>query len=166
MPPLNYTTTVPADRTVGECQSILARSGAHAVQTTYANRRASGLGFTLDTPHGQRFFTLPVNVEAMQARLEQAHADGEFRRSKQGRAHFTSREHAERVAWRVTKDWLEANLALIDAEMATLDQVMLPYLRVPTLDGDRTLYEAYRASEQATLDRGSVPALEDARSDR
>lgn len=163
MPPLNYTTTVPAERTVGECQSILARSGAHAVQTTYADRRPSGLGFTLDTPHGPRVFTLPVNVEAMQARLAQAERGGEFPRSaKKARGHFSTREHAERVAWRVTKDWLEANLALIDADMATLDQVMLPYLRVPALvGGDQTLYEAYREREALAIT--DTPALTDGR---
>jgi hypothetical protein len=59
------------------------------------------------------------------------------------------------VAWRVVKDWLEANLALVAAQMATIDEVMLPYLHV---DGDRTLWQAYREREQAALTAG--PARE------
>lgn len=36
-------------------------------------------------------------------------------------------EQASRVAWRIIKDWLAAQLALIKAEMVTLEQVFLPY---------------------------------------
>lgn len=55
---------------------------------------------------------------------------------------------AANVAWRVVKDWLEANLALIAAQMATLDEVMLPYLHV---DEGRTLWQAYRERESLAL---------------
>jgi hypothetical protein len=52
------------------------------------------------------------------------------------------------------RDWLEAQLALIAARMATIQEVMLPYLHV----GDRglTLWEEYRQSEQAALPPGGV----------
>ena len=49
-------------------------------------------------------------------------------------------EQGQRVAWRIVKDWLEAQLAIIDPEMVTLDQVMLPYMR--SADGS-TFYDAY-----------------------
>lgn len=57
-----------------------------------------------------------------------------------------SREHAARVSWRVVKEWLEANLALIAAGMASPDETMLPYLHVAP---ERTLYQAYREREAA-----------------
>jgi len=31
---------------------------------------------------------------------------------------YRTREHAARVAWRICKDWIEAQLAIVDAEMA------------------------------------------------
>lgn len=49
---LNYSTTVPVARTVGEIQDILARAGADAVGTRYENRRPVGVSFMLDTPAG------------------------------------------------------------------------------------------------------------------
>jgi len=49
-------------------------------------------------------------------------------------------EQAERVAWRIMKDWLEAQLAIIATEMVTLDQVFLPYMQG---DDGRTVYELY-----------------------
>lgn len=147
--PLNYTTKIPARQTIGECQELLGRAGASAVTVIYADRQVAGLGFRLDTPHGRRDFTLPVDVRAMHARLATARNDGLFASLHATRATldgYTSREHAANVAWRVAKDWLEANLALIEAEMATLDQVMLPYLHV---GDERTLWQAYREHEPA-----------------
>lgn len=144
--PLNYTTTISVDRTLGEVQRILARSGCAAVATNYDEAgRAVGLSFTLRTPHGERAFSLPVNLDGVQALLSTPQVQALARR--RGKK-YDSPEHAEAVAWRVVKDWLEAQLALIDANMATLAQVMLPYLRV---DDDHTLYERYEEHERATL---------------
>lgn len=145
--PLNYTTQIPASRTALECQQIIAGAGASAVAVTYENREPAGLSFQLATPSGPGHFTLPVNVEAMHRALLAAERDGRFAASRKRQGMFSSREHAKRVAWRVIKDWLEAQLALIGAQMATLDEVMLPYLHV---SGDgRTLREAYRESQLA-----------------
>ena len=59
---------------------------------------------------------------------------------------YSTPEHAERVAWRIVKDWLEAQLAIIRTEMVTLDQVMLPYM---VGDEGHTVYELYRDRQLA-----------------
>lgn len=143
MPTLNYTTTVPASRTISEMQVLLAGHGANAVAIHYEEGRAAGLSFTLATPHGTRAFTLPVDIPAVHQLL-----------TAQAKAHkirpaFGTLAHAERVGWRVAKDWLAAQLAIIEAQMATLDQVMLPYLHV---DDDKTLYQVYRERELLALE--------------
>lgn len=143
--PLNYTTTIPVTQTMAECQSILAAAGAASVAVHFEDGSPAGLSFSLRTPHGMRNFTLPVDVAAMQAVLVQAERAGEFAALKKSSAKWVSREHAANVAWRVVKDWLEANLALIAAQMATLDEVMLPFLHVGE---SRTLYQAYREREE------------------
>jgi len=147
--PLNYTTTISVTQTVGECQSILAAAGAASVAVHYEGGQPSGLSFTLKTPHGTRAFTLPVDLNGMQRVLADEARNG-LRIHTKG-TKVDSREHAARVAWRVAKDWLEACLALIAARMTTIDTVMLPFLHV---DGDRTLWEAYREREQAAIEMG------------
>jgi hypothetical protein len=149
--PLNYTTSIPAMKTAGECQAILAQAGAASAAVHYEAGEPSGLSFSLKTPHGTRNFTLPVNVEGAHRMLVKAQGNGQLR-AHVGKALITSRDHAARVAWRVVKDWLEAQLAIIAANMASLDEVMLPYLHV---DDSRTLYQAYREREQAALPPGS-----------
>lgn len=133
--PLNYSTTIPASRTVGECQAILADAGASAVAVMYEDKQPVGLSFRLDTPAGSRDFAMPVNVDGVQRMLAGATVKAHISRSQ-----LTSREHASRVAWRVVKDWLEAQLAIIAAGMASLDEIMLPYME---LAPGKTLYAAY-----------------------
>ena len=64
-----------------------------------------------------------------------------------------TREQAARVAWRIAEDWLKAQAALIDASLASLDEVMLPYM-VTRYDGDRalTVYGAFREQQLALTD--------------
>lgn len=56
------------------------------------------------------------------------------------RRSFVTRKHARRVAWRILKDWIEAQAAIIEAGMATFDDVLLPYMLAP---GGQTVYELY-----------------------
>lgn len=144
---LNYTTKIAASKTIAEVQTLLAKHGASRIAVDYLDGQPSGLTFALVTPHGPRLFTLPVDVDAMHRLLSAEHKAK--RLGSLSTAVATSRDHAERVAWRVIKDWLAAQLALVQTEMAALDQVMLPYLHV---DGERTMYAAY-------CDRENVLAL-------
>jgi hypothetical protein len=48
------------------------------------------------------------------------------------------RAQAERIAWRICKTWLEAQITLINLEQAKLEEVFLPYLVMPN---DKTLFE-------------------------
>ena len=144
---LNYTTTVTVAKSLTEMQTMLAEHGASAVSVLYAQRKPAGLTFALPTPHGDRHFTLPVDVDAVHRLLvEQDKSKKLAAASHRKRGYYSTPEQAERVAWRIAKDWLEAQLAIVEAQMASLDQVMLPYLHV---DGAKTLYAAYREREAA-----------------
>ena len=45
------------------------------------------------------------------------------------------------MSWRILKDWVQAQRAIVDTKMVRLEQVFLPYAIMP--DG-RTLYERIR----------------------
>jgi hypothetical protein len=143
---LNYTTSIAASKTISEMQDALAKAGANSIAVHYENGSPAGLTFSLRTKHGQQLFTLPVDVPAVHAVLQKQKTSGGMSRAK-----FESTGHAERVAWRISKTWLEAQLALVSVQMATIDQVMLPYLHVGP---DKTLYAAY-------LDKQDVLQLTD-----
>lgn len=132
MPLLNYTTEVQVGRSVGQVHEILIKAGARSILSEFDEAgRPKGVSFLVETPHGPRGFRLPVNVDRVLSVLVKD-------RSVQPR--FKTREQAERVAWRIAKDWLEAQLAIVATEMVSFDQVMLPYMQ----DGrGHTLYELY-----------------------
>jgi hypothetical protein len=135
-PPANYTTKIPAKRTIGECQDLLAEAGADAVAIMFEARQPVGLSFRLDTPAGRQDFLMPINVEGIASMLRNAAYPPSAKTAEISR--YVTREHAVRVAWRTIQDWLEAQLALIAAGMARLDEVMLPYLQI---EPGRTLRE-------------------------
>lgn len=63
------------------------------------------------------------------------------------------RDQAERVSWRIVKDWVEAQMAILESEMVQMDEIFLPYM----LNGSgHTLFEAYR-SNQLALEGGDQP---------
>jgi hypothetical protein len=130
-PLLNYTTSVPVNTTIAQIQRILVAAGAKQILTEFGDRsQPIGLAFLVETPAGPRQFVLPVNAEAVQIVLKRDRVP----------PRYSTLEHAQRVAWRILKDWLEAQLAIVKTEMVSLDQVMLPYMRG---DDGRTVYQVY-----------------------
>jgi hypothetical protein len=144
VPLLNYTTTVPARRTASQIMDILAKHGAQQILVDYSGDGAgavNGLAFAIQTDHGLMRYKLPVDIAAVEKVL---------RADRAVAPRLKNEEHAERVAWRILKDWIEAQLALISTRMVTLDQVMLPYM----IMGEGTVYELYR-NQQLAITAGS-----------
>ena len=134
MPPLkNYTTSVSAERTIGEIMEILAPKGAREILTAYDDSgQVSGLSWTVDTPRGKLTFRLPLNLEAVRRTLaEQSEAGRGVKKSQ------TTLDHARKVAWRTIKDWIDAQMALLETEQVEFEQIFLPYLVV---NKDQDLY--------------------------
>lgn len=138
---LNYTTTIAAAKTISQIHGTLAKCGANKILSEYKEGGIEALAFMVEGPTGTLAFRLPANVKAVQRILVKQYQEGRIPREKR----YTSYEQAVKVAWRILKDWVEAQLAIIEAEMATVDEVFLPYL----LDGEgkKTLY-------QSMLERG------------
>jgi excinuclease UvrABC nuclease subunit len=117
---LNFTTEIAAEKTVGEIQRKLAQAGASQILHGYDHDgNLNELSFRIETQFGVMAFRLPANVEAVQAILQ--------RQFKSGRSRFTSREHATKVAWRILKDWMEAQMALLRTGQVTIEQAFLAY---------------------------------------
>lgn len=126
---LNYTTSIDAGKTVGEIQSKLAKAGAHQILHEYDGfGNVSSLSFRIQTNFGDMAFRLPANISAVEKILR-----GQFKSGK-----YVTTEQATRVGWRILKDWIEAQLALIQTGMVTVEQVFLPYAQN---ERGQTVYE-------------------------
>lgn len=123
MPIKNYTTKVPASNTVGEIQAILAKHGACRVMLDYGDGgRVLSVSFAVS---GVGSFQLPARSEAVMRVMREQGINADF-------------ERAERVAWRNVKDWIDAQMAIVETGQAEIGEVMLPYM----LRDGVTLYEA------------------------
>jgi len=139
MPILNYTTQIAAEKTAQEIQTMLARAKAQAVMSEYDDKGVlSSINFRIKTGAGMMTFRLPANVQKIYEVLVRQRIP----------AKLQTREQAARVAWRIIKDWLEAQLALVSAEMVDLEQVFLPYAQDET---GATLYEVLKDRQFAGL---------------
>lgn len=132
MPLLNYTTKIDVYTTIGAIQGCLVRHGARKIMQEYdADGRPQALCFAIDTKFGMRGIKLPANVDAVHKVLEKQRVK-------------CDREQAERVAWRILKDWVESQMAILESQMVEIDEIFLPYM--VSKDG-LTTYELYNRNQ-------------------
>ena len=131
MPLLNYTTKIPAEQTAAEIMSILVRKGATDILTHYGHGgMATGLKWRMETANGPMGFSLPINTDEV---FEILTRDQVMKTNPAARM-----QQANRTAWRIIKEWILAQMALIETEMVNVEEVFLPYM----LTGRQTLYQA------------------------
>lgn len=127
----NYSTEVSAERSIAEIEKILAHFGAGAIMKEYTT---DGRVHSLTFKFLNNGFKLPANVNGVKSVLFSG------RRSYHGRDSMKNRDdRAYRVAWRIIKDWIHAQLSLIASGQAQPQQVFLPYM----FDGKQTVFEKY-----------------------
>jgi hypothetical protein len=144
---LNYTTKVEVAQTVAEIIGLLARLKAkQSFITNDANGVPMALEFVIDTDGGERSFKLPARWESVHKILLRDHERGQLRHGGK-----PSPEQAKRVAWRILKDWVEAQIALIEVGMVKPEEVWMPYMLVAH---GVTAFEQYESSLKALPDGG------------
>ena len=140
MPLLNYSTKVPADRTIAEVMTILANKGALEIITMYdTEHQPCGLKWRMDSPYGPLAYALPVNVEAVFNIMTDQRLMSTNQKARQ--------DQARRTAWRILKVWVQAQMALLETNMVAMEEIFLPYM----LSGDQTLYQALQANSFRAL---------------
>jgi hypothetical protein len=132
MPILNYTTTIAAIKTVGEIQALLTTAGATRILIeNNAKREPAALVFELH----QRHYRLPCRHEAIYKKLS---------RDRNVPSRYRTPEQALRTAWRILKNWVEAQVAILETEMVQMDEVFMPY---QVLSSGQTFYEEYKVKQ-------------------
>jgi hypothetical protein len=143
MPIKNYTTEVPAHRSIEEIQTALAKHGASAIAFEYeqGTGRIQALNFKLPFKGSDVTFSLPVDWWRFQAVLQ-----------KQNAGRWRNEEYVYRVAWRNMRDWVLAQLAFYKTRMVDIPQIFLPYAL--TREG-KTMYEYIEHQTNFLLGDGS-----------
>lgn len=143
---LNYTTKIDPDKTAQEISKCLSMHGASAVLTEYDEKEGlvTAISFKIKINEQTMSFRLPSDWRPVQKIL--------IIQKERNKRIDPSREQAVRTAWRVVKDWVEAQCALIETQMVTTAQVFLPY--AVAKDG-RTLTEHIMENPNMLLGDGN-----------
>jgi hypothetical protein len=132
---LNYTTQIDSEKTISEIQKCLVKHGAHKIVTDYVNQIPTSVTFCLTLNGSVIGFALPANHKGV---LNAMKNDRKVPRAR------CTEEQAQRVAWRIVKDWVEAQMAIVEAQLADVAEVFLPYA---ITQGGKTLYNHIQDSE-------------------
>jgi hypothetical protein len=135
----NYTSKVDVFTSLGEIQGKLAQHGVRKIMVDYnSDGHPTSITFAIDTPNGMRGFVLPANVEGVLAVFKQQGLPENY-------------EQAEKTAWRNVRDWVMAQMAIVEAGMTNVEEVFLPYMT----DGHgNTLYSLYSTGRLALPEKG------------
>lgn len=118
---LNYTTTIDSYKTVAEIEKILVQHKAVSIMKNYDGDTITSLSFLVDVGYNQIPIKLPAKIDECLKVLEAEKRKG----TKNVKV---TEEQAERVAWRILKDWVLAQMALLDINMVKFEEVFMPYI--------------------------------------
>ena len=133
------------DKIFSELQKTLGEHGAKQVMLDYAeNGTVEALSFIILVSGRKLAVRLPARVEKALAVLKKQYQQG-LLRDDRVRAIYRRgnekemQEQAYRVAWKNILEWTQAQMALLEIEMAKLEEIFLPFIATPT---GETFFEA------------------------
>lgn len=136
---LNYTTSIDAEKTIGEITKCLVKHGASKIVADYSDGLPCAVTFCLNMDGNMVAFALPANYDGVL---------GSMKKDKKVPQRLCTKEQALRVSWRIVKDWVEAQMAIVEAKLANVDEVFLPY--AVTKNGS-TVYKEIKGSGMLML---------------
>ncbi len=139
MPLKNYTTTIAPEKTIAEIEVNLSMHGATDIHKQYDGQgNVIAITFGINTEHGFIPFRLPAKPEAVRQILMEEKAKRQLNIPKKTASDIS---HARRVTWRIIKDWIDAQIALIEMNMVKIEEVFMPYMLSPRTN--ETFFQIY-----------------------
>lgn len=129
----NYTSSVPADRSVLLIEKVLIEMGATNIAKEYQGGKVFAISFSIRNGDGMLPFRLPGKVEP----IKKLFLSG-YRRPSQAQVK-TAEEQAERTAWKNVYEWVSIQATMIKLEQAEITEVFFPYLY--NMNTGKTLFE-------------------------
>lgn len=136
----NYTTQISAYKTIGEIMGILAKHGATRIAQDFDNGKVVAVCFAINTPFGEQSVRLPANVNNVMKVLQKQKVPTDYAR-------------AEMVAWRIVKDWIDAQMAILESDMVSMSEIFFPYMLNNPTTGE-TVYQLF-VNKQLRLGDGT-----------
>ena len=134
MPLMKYTTSVDIEKTIGEIEKLLAKAGATHIFKQFHDGVPVSVAFRLQLGKNNIAFKLPMREEKIVQVFKNAVSKREL-----PKRYWSDYDQARRTGWRIIKDWLSAQIALLEIEMVKPTEIFLPYMYDERQD--KTFYE-------------------------
>lgn len=126
----NYTSSVPAVRSIELIERRLISNGATNIMKQIVDGKVQSIAFQIMLEDKRILaFQLPARVDNVYECLSQKNFKVKF-------------DQAERTAWKILYEWCEIQFALIEINQVEFLQVFMPYIT----NGKKTMYEAFKDS--------------------
>jgi len=135
----NYTSSVPADRSILSIEKTLIEIGATRIAKEYKNGKVVAISFSIQRGDGVVPFMLPAKKEPIKALFLKR-----YRRPSRAQADACEQQ-AERTAWKNVKEWVELQATMIKLEQVEFMEVFMPYIYF--LDDGKTLFERMKSND-------------------
>lgn len=139
MPILNYTTKIDSAKSIAEIQKLLAAKGAKSISSHFENGQLLGLYFSFEVNKELLNFKLPCKWEGVLSCLKT---------DRKCEPRYRTAEQAQKITWRIIKDWVEAQVALIEAGQAKMGEVFMPYA---VTNNGQTFFQRLESNPQLLL---------------
>jgi hypothetical protein len=130
----NYTSETPVEISLAKIEALVVKHGATQFFKEYQAGRVVGVVFIISLLSGELPIRLPARVEQVRQKLY----------GKRSTYTVAMEEQARRTAWANIRDWLDAQMALIETEQVKLEEIFLPYM---TDRSGKTLFEYMQANQ-------------------
>lgn len=136
----NYTSSVPADKSILHIERILIEIGATSIAKEYQNGKVDAISFAVKSPTGEG--VVPFKLPARKEPIKRLFLQG-YRRPSQSQI-TSCEQQAERTAWKNVKEWVELQATMIKLEQVEFMEVFMPY--VYNLKNGKTFFELMKDS--------------------
>ena len=140
----NYTSQVPANRSVQKIEDLLVRHGAKNILKLYENKELIGIAFIITVNGSDVPFRLPARIDRVEKRLREF-----IRRPRPGTLDRIT-DQACRTAWKLLSDWISIQISLIELDQVELIEVFMPYI-IYDNQKNQTLFEKMKDSGYSLL---------------
>lgn len=137
----NYTSQIPAKRSLDYIETQLVKHGARSIMRIYDdNKMVSGICFSMPASEGEFPYKLSARIEECEIILQ-----GTLGPRTRPETRKKVPQQAERTAWKIISDWVEVEMARVELSKVDITEILLPYLYDPK--EDQTFYERLKANK-------------------
>lgn len=132
----NYTSGVPAEKSISRIEKILVEMGATSVNKQYEGKKIVSITFLIAVNGNTIPFKLPAKASEVYDVLRD-----EIKRPRGGTLEKLM-EQSERTAWKLVCEWVEIQMSMIKLKQADFIEVFLPY--VYDYANNKTFYQSIK----------------------